>query len=167
MVQQNKMSTIKKDLGLDIKRGSLSLPLPKTVPLENKKRNSLVPKVVRFADEDQENNSIPRKNSVEPSDIEAIEDTESFPADTKATKPMMKNPPKYNIKIDEKTNMSMLSDQIIPQLNTMQKNFIGLLFFNELSPNIVEDIVAQKLSIMPGTKLASVFNNLEQKVHKN
>ena len=60
--------------------------------------------------------------------------------------------------------MPKLSDQIIPQLNTMQKNFLGLLFFNELSPNIVEDIVAQQLSMMPGTKLASVINNLGQQV---
>ena len=68
------------------------------------------------------------------------------------------------VRIDEKSNMSKLSDQIIPQLNTMQKNFLGLLFFNELSQNIVEDIVAQQLSMMPGKKLASVINNQEQQV---
>jgi hypothetical protein len=62
--------------------------------------------------------------------------------------------------------MSKLSDQIIPQLNSMQKNYLGLLFFNELSQNIVEDIVAQQLSMMPGTKLASVINNLVKQVQK-
>ena len=60
--------------------------------------------------------------------------------------------------------MSKLSDQLIPQLNTIQNNFLGLIFCNDLSPNIVEDIVAQQLSMMPGTKLASVINNLEQQV---
>ena len=83
----------------------------------------------------------------------------------KPTKPpKSKKGQKLNLKIDEKSNMSKLSDQIIPQLNTMQNNYLGLLFFNELSQNIVEDIVAQKLSMMPGTKLASVINSLEQQV---
>merc|ERR1712130_873660 len=35
------------------------------------------------------------------------------------------------IKLDEHSTMGKLADQIIPQLNHMQKNFLGLLFFNE------------------------------------
>merc|ERR1711974_245612 len=50
------------------------------------------------------------------------------------------------IKLDERSNMGKLADQIIPQLNHMQKNFLGLLFFNELSTN----------------KLASVMENVDQ-----
>ena len=71
---------------------------------------------------------------------------------------------KYNLKIDEKTNVKKLADQMIPQLNVMQKNFLGLLFFNELSQNIVDDIVAQQLSMMPGSKLASVLSGLDPQV---
>ena len=69
-----------------------------------------------------------------------------------------------SIKIDEKTNVSKLADQIIPQLNNMQKNFLGLLFFNELSQNIVDDIVAQQLLMMSGSKLSSVLSSLEPEV---
>jgi hypothetical protein len=162
IIDQIETSTIERDsikgLGSDITKGSL----PITIPFENKKRNS--PKVVRFSDEGHEQHLIRRKSSVYPHDIAPIEDDKSFPSDPKAAKQKIIKPTKYNIKIDEKTSMSKLSDQIIPQLNTMQKNFLGLLFFNELSPNIVDDIVAQQLLTMPGTKLATVINNLEQQV---
>ena len=60
--------------------------------------------------------------------------------------------------------MKRLADQMIPQLNIMQKNFLGLLFFNELSQNIVDDIVAQQLSMIPGSKLASVLSSLDPQV---
>ena len=71
---------------------------------------------------------------------------------------------KFSVKIDEKTNISRFADTVIPQLNNMQKNFLGLLFFNELSQNIVDDIVAQQLSMMSGSKLASVLGSLDQQV---
>jgi len=58
--------------------------------------------------------------------------------------------------------MGKLADQILPQLNHMQKNFLGLLFFNELSSNIVDDMVAQQLSMMSTTKLANVMENVDQ-----
>ena len=60
--------------------------------------------------------------------------------------------------------MGKLADQILPQLNHMQKNFLGLLFFNELSSNIVDDMVAQQLSMMSTTKLANVMENVDQEV---
>lgn len=68
------------------------------------------------------------------------------------------------IKLDERSNMGKLADQILPQLNHMQKNFLGLLFFNELSSNIVDDMVAQQLSMMSTTKLANVMENVDQEV---
>ena len=79
--------------------------------------------------------------------------------------PRPKRSSRFNLKIDEKTNVKKLADQMIPQLNVMQKNFLGLLFFNELSQNIVDDIVAQQLSMMPGSKLASVLSGLDPQVH--
>ena len=78
--------------------------------------------------------------------------------------PKTKRASKFNLKIDEKTNVKRLADQMIPQLNVMQKNFLGLLFFNELSQNIVDDIVAQQLSMMPGSKVASVISSLDPQV---
>lgn len=60
--------------------------------------------------------------------------------------------------------MGKLADQILPQLNHMQKNFLGLLFFNELSSNIVDDMVAQQLSMMSTSKLATVMENVDQEV---
>ena len=60
--------------------------------------------------------------------------------------------------------MGKLADQILPQLNHMQKNFLGLLFFNELSSHIVEDLVAQQVAMMSSSKLASVLQNIDQEV---
>ena len=77
----------------------------------------------------------------------------------KSTKCKKNNKQIQSIKIDEKTNISKLADQIIPQLNNMQKNFLGLLFFNELSQNIVDDIVAQQLLMMSGSKLSAVLSS--------
>ena len=68
------------------------------------------------------------------------------------------------IKLDERSNMGKLADQILPQLNHMQKNFLGLLFFNELSSHIVEDLVAQQVAMMSSSKLASVLQNIDQEV---
>ena len=71
---------------------------------------------------------------------------------------------KLQLKIDENTNMSKLADHIIPQLNEMQKNYLGLLFFNELSENIVEEIVAQEVSKMEEPQIESLITNLDPKV---
>jgi len=119
------------------------------------------PKIVRFSEKDRNTNESKRNSYATPNDCDKKdEDTDERPLKP----PKARKSAKFNIKIDEKTNMSKLSDQIIPQLNTMQKNYLGLLFFNELSQNIVEDIVAQQLSMMPGSKLASVLSSLEQQV---
>jgi len=119
------------------------------------------PKIVRFSEKDRNTNDGKRNSYATPNDCEKKDDD----TDERPLKPpKAKKSAKFNIKIDEKTNMSKLSDQIIPQLNTMQKNYLGLLFFNELSQNIVEDIVAQQLCMMPGSKLASVITSLEQQV---
>ena len=95
-----------------------------------------------------------------------IEVNESDDSDLKSsrTPKSKKCSSKFSVKIDEKTNISRFADTVIPQLNNMQKNFLGLLFFNELSQNIVDDIVAQQLSMMSGSKLASVLGSLDQQV---
>ena len=95
--------------------------------------------------------------------VNKIEDDEGESRTAPRT-PKTKRTTKFNLKIDEKTNVKRLADQMIPQLNIMQKNFLGLLFFNELSQNIVDDIVAQQLSMMPGSKLASVLSSLDPQV---
>lgn len=61
------------------------------------------------------------------------------------------------LRLTEKSNMAALADIILPQLNEMQKNYLGLLFFNELSQNIVDEIVAQQVSMMSGSKLAATL----------
>jgi len=119
------------------------------------------PKIVTFSEQEVNPSASKRDSYTQQNDNEIKEnDTDDKPLKP----PKAKKTAKFNIKIDEKTNMSKLSNQIIPQLNTMQKNYLGLLFFNELSQNIVEDIVAQQLSMMPGTKLASVLSSLDQQV---
>merc|ERR1719222_927609 len=89
-----------------------------------------------------------------------VEDSSKRPSSPKPAK--AKKCQKNVIKLDERSNMGKLADQIIPQLNHMQKNFLGLLFFNELSSNIVDDMVAQQLSMMSTSKLASVMENVDQ-----
>eukprot|EP00092_Neocalanus_flemingeri_P029327 GFUD01031839.1.p1 GENE.GFUD01031839.1~~GFUD01031839.1.p1 ORF type:complete len:682 (-),score=163.71 GFUD01031839.1:135-2180(-) len=134
---------------------------------KDRKLKSPSPKIVRFSEKEIDRKSSQRNSYVETQDTiaDGQDERETNPSDLKPTKPpKTKKAMKYNIKIDEHSNMSKLADQIIPQANAMQKNFLGLLFFNELSQNIVEDIVAQQLTMMPGTKLASVINSLEQQV---
>jgi hypothetical protein len=78
--------------------------------------------------------------------------------------PKKKKAVKNVIKLDSRSDMGKLADQITPQLNHMQKNLLGLLFFNELSSNMVEDMVTQQLNMMTSNKLASVIQNLPQDV---
>jgi len=129
-----------------------------------RKLKSPSPKIVRFSEKEASQNPSKRNSYVAPNTAEKEEVINTMDDPKPMKPPKVKKAAKFNIKIDEKTNMSKLSDQIIPQLNTMQKNYLGLLFFNELSQSIVEDMVAQQLSMMPGTKLASVLNSLEQQV---
>ena len=68
------------------------------------------------------------------------------------------------VKLDERSDMGKLADQIVPQLNSMQKNLLGLLFFNELSENIVEDLVTQQLDMMPSHQLAQNLSTLDKEV---
>jgi len=115
------------------------------------------PKVVSFSDDELQSKDQRKQESSCHASEDAKEKKPSKP-------PKSKKSSKFNIKIDEKTNMSKLSDQIIPQLNTMQKNYLGLLFFNELSQNIVEDIVAQQLTMLAGSRLAALLGGLDQQV---
>ena len=93
-----------------------------------------------------------------------VESSQVLDGGSKSTKCKKSNKQIQSIKIDEKTNVSKLADQMIPQMNNMQKNFLGLLFFNELSQNIVDDIVAQQLLMMSGSKLSGVLSSLEPEV---
>ena len=93
-----------------------------------------------------------------------VEGSQVLDGGSKSTKCKKSNKQIQSIKIDEKTNVSKLADQMIPQMNNMQKNFLGLLFFNELSQNIVDDIVAQQLLMMSGSKLSAVLTSLEPEV---
>ena len=68
------------------------------------------------------------------------------------------------LKLDERSDMGKLADQIMPQLNSMQKNLLGLLFFNELSENIVEDLVTQQLDMMPSHQFAQTLATLDREV---
>lgn len=68
------------------------------------------------------------------------------------------------ILLDATSDMSTLADMLLPQLNSMQKNHLGLVFFNQLSNNIVEDIFIQQLSIMSGAKLTNALKNVDKKV---
>ena len=68
------------------------------------------------------------------------------------------------IKLDERSDMGKLADQIVPQLTSMQRNLLGLLFFNELSDNIVEDLVTQQLVMMPSQQFAHTLRTLDNEV---
>jgi len=130
----------------------------KNILTQNTNQKSNTSKSVRFSFEDEQIYSKEVNSSIQKPEKPQEN------GDTKAIKLRLKKTEKNDIKIDEKTNMSKLADQIIPQLNAMQKNYLGLLFYNELSDNIVEDIVAQKISEMTGTKLETILGNLEQQV---
>ena len=100
-------------------------------------------------------------------DVSSSHDPESEPSSQpeSATQTLKRKKAAKNvIKLTERSNVGKLADQILPQLNTMQKNLLGLLFFNELSSNIVEDMVTQRLSMMPAEQLAQALQTLEQEV---
>ena len=114
------------------------------------------PRTVSFSDS---STSDQPKTSRHSCNFEGTHQNRSSPKPSKS-----KKVPRNVIKLDERSNMGKLADQILPQLNHMQKNFLGLLFFNELSSHIVEDMVAQQVAMMSSTKLASVLQNIDQEV---
>ena len=141
-------------------------PAKPLIPIDRREHDA-ASKSVRFSGSDPERSNgncyqtddklVPVENSAE--DIPEQSENLMSKSSQKA-----KRSSRVNFKIDEKTNVKKLADQMIPQMNSMQKNFLGLLFFNELSPHIVDDIVAQQLSMMPGSKLASILSSLEPQV---
>jgi hypothetical protein len=122
----------------------------KNILTENRQPLQTTPKTVKFSSDVEEITQIQNNSSSHISKQSRVKEV---------------TPGKFQIRLDEKSNMSKLADHIIPQLNTMQKNYLGLLFFNELSENIVEDMVTQELSKMDESQLESVIVNLDQKVH--
>ena len=156
---------------------AMQIPQPKLIQSQSSFSQSPPTKSVRFStvspDQDLiEAASSPRQDqdyaaiAAFENNIAAVTRAEEDEGESKSAPrtPKTKRSSKFNLKIDEKTNVKRLADQMIPQLNIMQKNFLGLLFFNELSQNIVDDIVAQQLSMMPGSKLASVLSSLDPQV---
>ena len=73
--------------------------------------------------------------------------------------------PRRSLKIDENTNVNRLATQIIPQLNLMQKNLLGLLFYNELSQDIIDEITAQKVCQLEAPQLAELFSRTDEEVN--
>ena len=110
------------------------------------KSDALNSKIVRFSPHAAKSESTEVPGPAAPPVLQA--DTSAGVTETPPEKPpkTKKSGRSRELRIDDKTNVSRLADQIIPQLNHMQKNFMGLLFFNELSQNIVDDIVAQQVS---------------------
>ena len=146
-------------------------PVKPLIPIDRREPNAgysgQASKTVRFSSTDPEWNN--ENGNYQTGDkLVPVENTAEYnpeETETRMSKSQKaKRSSRVNLKIDEKTNVKKLADQMIPQMNSMQKNFLGLLFFNELSPHIVDDIVAQQLSMMPGSKLASVLSSLDPQV---
>jgi len=84
---------------------------------------------------------------------QSSQSTEGDGANDNSKQCALKRRSKILVKLDEKSDMGKLADEIVPQLTSMQKNLLGLLFFNELSENIVEDLVTQQLNMMPNHQI--------------
>ena len=97
---------------------------------------------------------------------QSTEDSESIDesSETSKTCGTLRRRSKMTIKLDERSDMGKLADQIVPQLTSMQRNLLGLLFFNELSDNIVEDLVTQQLVMMPSQQFAQTLRTLDNEV---
>ena len=93
-------------------------------------------------------------------DLESIDEN----SETSKTCGTLRRRSKMTIKLDERSDMGKLADQIVPQLTSMQRNLLGLLFFNELSDNIVEDLVTQQLVMMPSQQFAQTLRTLDNEV---
>eukprot|EP00092_Neocalanus_flemingeri_P053231 GFUD01062505.1.p1 GENE.GFUD01062505.1~~GFUD01062505.1.p1 ORF type:complete len:530 (+),score=118.84 GFUD01062505.1:81-1670(+) len=70
---------------------------------------------------------------------------------------------KQNTKINDQTDMNQFMDGLIPELNETQKTQLGLALFNQLSLNIVKDLMAQQIARMSGEDLFSVLNSSSDK----
>ena len=146
-------------------------PVKPLIPIDRREIDAdytaQAPKTVRFSASDPEpsygSGNYQTEDKLVPAENIA-EDNAEFTESRMSKSQKAKRSSRVNFKIDEKTNVKKLADQMIPQMNSMQKNFLGLLFFNELSPHIVDDIVAQQLSMMPGSKLASILSSLDPQV---
>jgi len=143
-------------------------PVKPLIPIDRREidasHTAQAPKTVRFSASDPERSDGSGNYQTEDKLVPAeniAEDNPDYSESRMSKSQKAKRSSRVNFKIDEKTNVKKLADQMIPQMNSMQKNFLGLLFFNELSPHIVDDIVAQQLSMMPGSKLASILSSLD------
>ena len=108
------------------------------------------------------NQPIMKNQSTE--DLESVDADERRPAEKQSSNALKRRSKMVQLKLDERSDMGKLADQIVPQLNSMQKNLLGLLFFNELSENIVEDLVTQQLEMMPSHQFAQTLATLDKEV---
>ena len=70
-----------------------------------------------------------------------------------------------NIKINMDTDMNQFIDNLIPQLNQIQKTQLGLAIFNQLPPDIVKDLMAQQIALMSGDNMFSMLTRASNEVN--
>ena len=133
---------------------------------EEENKNTLEPmrRISSSCNQQMMNASSQSTEDLESVDADDDVDDENSEMSSAAKQCTLKRRSKMVVKLDERSDMGKLADQIVPQLNSMQKNLLGLLFFNELSENIVEDLVTQQLDMMPSHQLAQTLNSLDKEV---
>ena len=109
------------------------------------------------------NQPMMNQSSQSTEDLESVDENSEMSSGG-AQRTLKRRSKMVTVKLDERSDMGKLADQIVPQLNSMQRNLLGLLFFNELSDNIVEDLVTQQLDMMPSHQLAQTLNTLDKEV---
>ena len=93
------------------------------------KTRSTSPRAVKFSLPD------PRADKEEDPDPQGA--IFSSPQPELSKPPKTKKIPKSMNKINEKTSMSSLANSLIPQLNDMQKNFLGKHFFTSKTKKVI------------------------------
>ena len=109
------------------------------------------------------NQPMMNQSSQSTEDLESVDENSEMSSGG-AQRTLKRRSKMVTVKLDERSDMGKLADQIVPQLNSMQRNLLGLLFFNELSENIVEDLVTQQLDMMSSHQFAQTLGTLDKEV---
>ena len=109
------------------------------------------------------NQPMMNQSSQSTEDLESVDENSEMSSGG-AQRTLKRRSKMVTVKLDERSDMGKLADQIVPQLNSMQRNLLGLLFFNELSDNIVEDLVTQQLDMMSRHQFAQTLGTLDKEV---
>ena len=109
------------------------------------------------------NQPMMNQSSQSTEDLESVDENSEMSSGG-AQRTLKRRSKMVTVKLDERSDMGKLADQIVPQLNSMQRNLLGLLFFNELSDNIVEDLVTQQLDMMSSHQFAQTLGTLDKEV---